>query len=72
MNQITRNVEMLLSKHDFIDNDTKLVMMYLREFEQLRFDSRYISVKDFLNIDMKLIQQIIDARYLLSLLEEEE
>lgn len=69
--QIVKNIKNLLDKYNFIDSDNKLVLMYLREYHKLRFDSKYISTSDLLGIDIKLIQQILDAKYLLKLMEEE-
>lgn len=73
MNQVTKNVEELIGKYGrYIDTDTKLVLLYLREFESLRFDSRYIAVEDFINTDVNLIQDIVNAKHILELLEEDE
>jgi len=72
MNPIIENVESLLDKYDFIDNDTKLVLMYLKEFGGVRWDSKYISTQDLLSIDISLVQQIIDAQHMLRMLEESE
>lgn len=71
MNQIVKNVEKVL-ENEFIDTDQKLVLYYLKQFEGLRFDNKYISTQDLLDIDMKLIQSIMDAKYLLELLEDED
>lgn len=72
MNQIAKDVKTLLNKYKFINNDNKLVLMYLKEYEDVRWDNRYVSTRDLLNIDMELIQQILDAKYILSLYEESD
>lgn len=71
MNQILKNVSKLYDKYEFINSNQKLVLMYLKEYEGLAFDSNHISTKDFLNIDISLMQSIIDSKCILNLLEEE-
>ena len=70
--QILKNVKKLLNEHKFIDTDQKLVLMYLKIYKNIRWDKNYISTQDFLNMDIRLVQQIIDAKYILKLLEDND
>ncbi|GLO66225.1 hypothetical protein MACH08_20090 [Oceanobacillus kimchii] len=69
--QILKNVSKLYDKYEFINSDQKLVLMYLKEYEGLAFDFNHISTRDFLDVDISLMQSIIDTKYILNLLEEE-
>ena len=46
--------------------------MYLKIYKNIRWDKNYISTQDFLNMDIRLVQQIIDAKYILKLLEDDD
>lgn len=71
MNQIIKNVERVIEKYGkHANTDNKLVLLYLREYGEVRWDNKIVSTRDFLNIDMKIIQEIIDAKYLLELMED--
>lgn len=71
MNQTIENVEKVIEKYGkHANTDNKLVLLYLREYKGVRWDNKIISTQDILGINMKLIQEIIDAKYLLELLGE--
>lgn len=74
MNQIISNVQYLFNKYgkERLNNDTKLSLAYLKEFHGLKFDKNSISTQDFLGIDIRIIQSVIDAKYIIELIGEDE
>jgi len=71
MNQIVSNITDLYQKYpDKLDEDIKLVLMYWRTYNGVRWDSNYISTQDILNKTITPMDQIINAKYILKLLEE--
>lgn len=71
MNQVVNNVEKILG-NKFINTNQKLVLYYLKTYEGLCMDSKYVSMQDLLDIDLGLVQQILDAKYILQLQKESE
>lgn len=69
--EIVKNVKSILDKYGkHANTGSKLVLLYLKEFHNVRWDNKYISTQDIVSLNMNLIQNIIDAKYLLILLEE--
>lgn len=72
MNQIIKNVSHLLEKYkDKLNTDSKLTLMYWRTYDSCRWDSTYISTKDFLDNDLTPVEDILNAKYILELLKED-
>jgi len=70
MNQIVKNVQAIMKKYKGkLDTDNKLVLMYFKEFHNLKFDGQYISTVDYLNMTVKS-EDIVNAKHILKLLEE--
>jgi len=70
MNQIVKNVQAIMKKYKGkLDTDNKLVLMYFKEFQNLKFDGQYISTVDYLNMKVKP-EDIVNAKHILELLEE--
>jgi len=69
MNQVITNVEALLSKYgNKLNDNNKLVLIYWREFCNVRMDQNNISMEDFLK-NVKMYDDIINARRMIDLYE---
>ncbi|WP_079709777.1 hypothetical protein [Paraliobacillus ryukyuensis] len=71
MQKTIENVKSLFEKYgDSLKTDKHLILMYLKTYEGLRFDSKYISTQDFINSKTD-IDEIISAKIMYEIQEEE-